>query len=460
MITSTERSARGVSRCSLARHYERALLGTFIMKDVAALSLCLAASPAFAEAVTYQGTIGDIPIVVEFSEPPHAGNADIFGRYFYVDKGVDIPLHAAPAARSRFGLVEEVPCSEEKNNCPNAQDETPSNPPLGAKWQLEVEDGGETLTGEFSTGGRNRPVTLTHVGTRDFDPAGGMMTLTDFASGLFWQGTVLTHETSPYDYLKVTSVKLGQGDPIEMTGGTFRYVTDPRTKFQFPRILKLEEGDAAMANQHLEQRHWTMSLDALWCVAQQYQGFGWNGYNYDAGTLGYWDEEQVEVHYLSPTTMTWTEGGSLSCGGAHPYHHYEFHNLDVATATPLDLSRIFKGWVARNYDGEIVDIDEARANPADYQWGPDDELLAFVNANRPSNGELGFNDEMADCPIDEMIPQYMAIGFKGDDVVLFSMDGVPHVAFGCASDLYEAPITELRDLLTDEAADYFPPLAE
>lgn len=430
------------------------------MKYPAALALCLAASPAFAEAVTYQGTIGDLPIVVEFSEPPHAGNADIFGRYFYVDKGVDIPLHAAPAARSRFGLVEEVPCSEEKDNCASADEDPPRDAPLGVKWQLEVEDDGETLTGEFLAGGRNRDVTLARVGTRDFDPTGGLMTLTDFASGLFWQGTVLTPETSPYDYLKATSVKLQQGDPVEMTGGTIRYVTDPRTQFQFPRIVSLDDGDPAAMNQRLEQRHWTMNLDALWCVAQQYQGFGWNGYNYEAGTLGHWDEEQVEVHYLSPSLMNWTEGGSLSCGGAHPYNHYEFYNYDVKTGMPLDISRILKGWVAKDYNGETVDLEIARANPGDYQWGPDDELLAFVNVHRPPNEDLGYNDEMADCPIDEMIPQYMAIGFKGDDVVLFSMDGIPHVAFGCASDLYEAPITELRDLLTPEAADYFPALAE
>ncbi|HZY67722.1 MAG TPA: hypothetical protein VFE52_04000, partial [Devosia sp.] len=94
------------------------------MKYVAALLLSLAASTAFAEAVTYEGTIGHIPIVVELSAPPHASGGEIFGRYFYAGQGVDIPLHAAPATRSRFGLVEEVPCDREENNCPHALDET------------------------------------------------------------------------------------------------------------------------------------------------------------------------------------------------------------------------------------------------------------------------------------------------------------------------------------------------
>lgn len=431
-----------------------------MLKYLPALMLA-AASPAFADAVTYQGTVGDQPIFVELSEPPHAGNADIFGRYFYIDHGVDIPLHAAPAARSRLGLVEELACSEEKNNCPHAQDETPTDPPLGAKWQLDVSDDGATLEGEFSLNGRTLPVVLEQIGTRDFDSSEGLIGLASFATSLFYSGATLTLQTSPYDYAKMALYAPDSSDAIEADGGRYRYLTDVRTKFQFPRIIDLADGsDYRAANKSLEQRHWMMSLDALWCVAQQYQGFGWNGYNYSAGTLGYWDEEQVEVHYLSPTVMSWTESGSLSCGGAHPYNHHEFHNLDVGTGQPLDLSRIFKGWVARDFDGNIVDPEIARAAPADHVWGPDDEMLAFVNARRPSNEELGFTGDLGDCPIDELIPQYLAIGFKSGNTVLFSMDGMPHVASACASDLYEASITDLRELLTPEAESYFPVLAE
>jgi hypothetical protein len=427
----------------------------------ALLALCLAAVPAFAhaEAYVYEGTIGDKKIAVEFSDEPAPGNTDLFGRYFYVDQGADIPLHAIKAQRSRLGLVEEVACVEEKNNCPNAQDETPSNPPLGAKWQLEVSDDSETIDGEFTINGRNLPVHLEIYGFRDFDTTTGLQGLSAFAAGLWYDGTVLTFETSPYDYLKATSVKLTEGDPIKMTGGTFRYVTDPRTKFQFPRIVSLDGGEQTAANAYLEQRHWKMNLDALYCVSQQYQGFGWNGYNFDAGTLGWWDEETIDVAYLTPTVMSWTESGSLSCGGAHPYNHHEFFNLDVAAGTLLDESRVFRGWIAKNFDSEIVDLEEARANPSEYQWGPDEELLAFVNAHRATNEELGFTGGEDDCPIDELIPQYLAIGFTGDDVVKFSMDGMPNVVVACGSDLYEAPVANLKDLLTPEAVNYFPSLA-
>ena len=428
-----------------------------MIRTLAVAALAFAASPVLADAVTYEGTIGDLPIVMELSEDPAEATAELFGRYFYIDKGVDIPLRETSAARSKLGLIEEVPCDEKLNNCPGAQDDPPKDPPLGAKWELSVDRSGN-LKGKFTLNGRNKDVELARVGTRPYDAAEGLQGLSSFASGLFWQGTTLTAETSPYDYLKMTEIALQTSDPVELNGSRYQYVTDPRTKFQFPRVLELGGADIAPVDARLEQRHWTMSLDALWCAAQIYQGFGWNGYNFGAGGLGSWDEENVEVHYLSPTVLTWTEGGSLYCGGAHPYNHYEFTNLDVAAGEPLDLSRIFKGWVAKDYDGNLVDLDIARATPGDYQWGPDDDLLAFINEHRPTNEELGFTGDLSDCPIDELIPQYMAIAFKGDDRVLFSMDGLPHVVVACASDLYEAPITELRELLTPEAADYFPVL--
>jgi hypothetical protein len=220
------------------------------MKFAVALAAVLVATPTLvlAEASTYRGTIGDKDVVVEFSEEPAPGNTDLFGRYFYVDQGVDIPLHAIKAQRSRLGLAEELPCSEEENNCPNALDETPFNAPLGAKWELTVSDDREHLEGTFAINGRKLPIELTIYGARQFDPTGGLITLTDFASSLFYSGEVLTPETSPYDYLKVTIIDMVEGDAIEMQGGTFRFVTDPRTKFQFPRVTDLGGGDTTAIN--------------------------------------------------------------------------------------------------------------------------------------------------------------------------------------------------------------------
>ncbi|MGV3490788.1 MAG: hypothetical protein ACO1OG_05630 [Devosia sp.] len=425
----------------------------------AVLALCLLTSPALADAVTYQGTIGDLPIVLELSAEPDAGNAALFGRYFYVDKGVDIPLHATPATRSGFGLVEEVPCSEATNNCAGAQLDPPGPAPTGAKWALETSRDGRTIDGDFAFNGRNLTVKLERVGTRPFDPAGGTMALPEFANSLYWQGA-LTPETSPYDYLKVTAIGLIESDPIEMNGATFRYVTDPRTKFQYPRIVDLAGNDIAPGNAWLEQRHWTMTLDALSCVAQQYQGFGWLGYNYDAGTLGWYDEERVEVDYASPAVLSWTQSGSLSCGGAHPYNHSDIYNLDLGTGTTLDLSRIFTGWVPMDYDNKPADLETARANPREYQWLPDAQLAGFVKERRITDEELDNADAPDSCPIDELIDSNLAIGFRGDNKVVFALGGLPYVAFACTTELYEASILDLVPLLTSEAENYFPVLAD
>ncbi|MEO6012198.1 MAG: hypothetical protein ABIQ30_01250 [Devosia sp.] len=428
------------------------------MKSLAtAFTLLLVATPAFADSVTYKGTIGKLPIVLELSKEPGRGVTDIFGRYFYADKGIDIPLHME-AGRGGLNLVEELPCKEDTKNCPNAQDDTPSNPPLGAKWALEVTKRGAALEGKWTDNGRSQTVTLEKVGTRPFEPSDPASpgNLTDFAAALIYSDDVLTPETSPYDYLKVSGA-LKETDPETLSGSTFRYVSDPRTIFQFPRIVKAGDTDLTAANDYLQQRHWTFSLDALWCEAQIYQGFGWNGYNYDAGTLGWWDEETVAVSYLSPTLLSWTEAGSLSCGGAHPYNHYEFHNLDVKTGTPIDLSMIFKGWVAKDFDGKLADIVDARTHPRDFQWGPDEELAKFVKAHRQTDAELGLEPD-SECGIDELIDSNLAVGFKDGDKVLFTLGDLPNVIQACSSDLYEAPIAELKDLLASGAADYFPSL--
>ena len=127
---------------------------------------------------------------------------------------------------------------------------------------------------------------LQRIATRPFDPAEGLQGLQAFASGMFYQGTTLTAETSPYDFLKMADHVDDQVETVELTGGTIRYFVDDRTKFRFPYIVDIDGMDDVPANDFLEQRHWMMSLDALWCASQKFQGFGWNGYNYDAGSSG------------------------------------------------------------------------------------------------------------------------------------------------------------------------------
>ena len=112
------------------------------------------------------------------------------------------------------------------------------------------------------------------------------------------------------------------------------------------------------------------------------------------------------------------------------------------------------------YLADFLAIDAKAFEQRVLAGGTDEELLAFVNAHRATNEELGFTGGEDDCPIDELIPEYLAISFKGNDIVHFGMDGMPNVVVACASDLFDAPIFELGELLTTEAIDYFPALKD
>ncbi len=430
-----------------------------MFRQIFAIALCFVASPVLAEALTYKGSIGTAPVIVEFSAEPHVAKTDLFARYAYVKQGIDIPLHAQPDGR-HLNLVEEVACDRDLGNCPHADDDIPTDPPLGARWQLDIVDDGMTIEGTFALEGKTLPVRLERVRSRPFDPATGHAGLAGLGTGMSWVNLVISSRTAPYEFLKLTGLPLQRSAPVEGDGASYEYVVDLRTKFQFPRILDLSGYDIVPANSWLEQRHFMMSLDALWCAAQRYQGFGTFGYNWAAGTLGWWDEEQIEVHYLSAEVMSWTEGGSLDCGGAHPYNHYEFYNLDTVHGTPLDLSRIFRGWVPTTFSGEPVDLETARANPGDYRWGPDRELYDFVQRHRISDADLGVTGGEDDCPMDELVRTNLAIGFKPGDIVRFALDGLPHAEQACGGDLYDVPLIEIVHLLEPGAEDYFPSLAD
>lgn len=433
------------------------------LKALAAATLLVAFSaPAFADAVTYRGTIGKIDVVVELSGEVEKPDGEIYGRYFYPRKGIDIPLQPIEHSAGHLVVREEKPCTVD--TCVMDENNTVPEPPLGATWELVTKDG-ETLTGTWSEGGKPLPVELNRVGSRIVSLSDGSLTgpqaLADAAISSGWNGIPLDLANAPYDTMKFSMVPLEESAATDWSGSQFRYVTDPRTKFAYPRIVALADGgDIEPTNMYLQNRHWGMEAEALDCSAKQYAGMGWNEFIADSvGGLGDYDYETVEVAYLSPTVMSWTESGSIWCGGAHPYNHHEFFNLDVATGTPLDLSRIFRGWIAREYGGsDPVDLDTARANPTAYEWGPNDSLVEFVKAHRVKVDDEAFE---ADCGIDELITSNLKISFKDGERVLFTLGGLPNVIVACGSeDLYETDIKTMWDLLflTDEARDYFPSL--
>lgn len=428
---------------------------------VAAAAALLLVSPAFADAVSYRGTIGDREVVVEFAAPLDTPGGVPFGRYFYPEDGVDIPLLTLGADSGFVFLHQTLPCTPE---CVTNDDGTAYWPDTGGAWQLESPDGGATVTGFWGgTNDETFDVKLERVGTRPFEiaPDGTPEALARFSIDALWMGTPIAAETSPYDFIKMSEAELAVAEAtIFGDGSSFTTVIDPRTKFAYPRIAMLaDESPGGAANAYLEQRHWALNADALACVARQYPGMGWNGYIADSvGTLGGWEDETVTVQYLSPKVMSWTESGSIFCGGAHPYNHDEAFNLDIRSGTLLDLTSIFSVWIAKDYNGDPVDPDMARANPADYTWGASEELVQFVLANRLPDADAEYE---ADCGSEELIRSNLAIGFKDGERVVFRLGGLPHVISVCSGELLDVTLSDLpEEFLTPEARDYFPSLAD
>ena len=423
----------------------------------------LAPGPAFADAKIYRGTLGEEMIVVELASTP-GQPGDGAGRYFYLSKGVDIPLDPVKVAAQTLDDAEEKPCTDNTCRAPAEGEQLPP-PPIGARWHLTSNNDGSVLTGsrtDSATGG-SLPIALKLVGSRplseDFNgtPSDLEAVTDDFAAG----GAELSEASSPYDFIRYNDVTYARSAPITWNGASFEYWTDPRTTFAYPRITDLGGADNAAANHYLEQQHWMTSAAGFVCESLLYQGLGrWMVGNLSADTIRTMEDARFKVTYLSPTVMSYLATGKTFCAGAHPDNHYDYYNLDVRTGKPLDLSLVFKGWVPTTEDGSTPkDLASARAAPENYLWGPDKTLEAFVTAHTPRDAPIFGRPGDASCTSDDLFATNLDITFVNGEQVRFAVDRIPSAIAACGGDLFDIPIAELKELLTPEAANYFPSLA-
>lgn len=421
----------------------------------------LATTPAFAvDAITYKGKLGDLDIVAELAA---SGPNQLVGRYSYMAKGGDIPLDGDASAGTAITLLEEAPCTD--TTCVQNDEGDVEKPPIGGIWSVTPSADGASIKGEWTPTDKSKslPITLTEIGRRtlpedtEITPYG----LRDSVSQLFYtEGAVFAPHTAPYDFAKM-EVVMEEGATETLEGSTFRYVTDPRTKFPFPRVVALSDGASTQqANEALERRHATLSFYAFDCMSQIYAGFGANEYTIGmgAGTLGDYDSESIVLSYLSPTVMDWVESGSTYCTGAHPNNHSDTYIVDTKTGEPFALANVFKDWIATNkIDFTEGDIDQAEAHkhPQDYYWGADQKLIDYVIAHRVPDGDSDYDEQ---CGIDDLIATNLAIRFVPGDSVLFTLEGLPHVIFACSQDLLTTKLSDIPELLAPTAKDYFPSL--
>jgi len=407
---------------------------------LAAVLIGIAATPACAEAlttaeaVTYTGTVGGQAIVLELSE---AGGGPLVGRYSYQANGADIPLHGLGATDDDVVMVEEVPCTPAL--CVRPDGNLVLDPPLGGQFDLQYSADNSKLTGSWrasATIGDALPVELTRFGQRAY-------ALEDAFSyfSLIWMNynnAPITPQTSPYDYAKM-QVPVSQGSVQAWGGTTYRQVSDPRTKFLFPRVVALPGGgDTEAVNALLEQRRWATNFSGFECLSADYHSGVWMPLPFGTGgaSLGGIEGDDVSITYLSDTVMTIRQAGRSSCGGGEPYDHIDYYTYDVRGGAPLDLSQIFKDW------------DAASGNPTQplIDW--------VISAYQEFPGYDA--DRATGCVTPDYLIEGLDVSFAEDDVAVFLIVDSEDVA--CAGPVAAVPLAEIKDLLTDNAADYFPSL--
>lgn len=426
-----------------------------------AVLLCTIPAAHAVDAVTYKGTLGGLDIVLELTD---GGSGAAVGRYSYMNKGGDIPLNALDAAGGGIALSEEAPCTA--TTCIAGDDGEITDKPVGATWSLLPGADGK-LTGTWTPAGKGKTldIALSEIARRTLsdDTAATPYGLYDSVMSLSYSDVAgFTAEAAPYEFAKM-DVALTEGPVETLEGSTYRYVTDPRTKFAFPRIVALADGSSPdAANAALAQRHMQVNYGAFNCLGLVYGGFGGRGdfVGMGAGTLGDYDAEMVTMAYLSPTLVGWTEGGSTFCQGAYPNNHFDSYIVNANSGAPFALGRVFKDWTAtmnyRDYDAE-VDQDEALADPLNYGWQAGEPLVDFVRTARTPDADAEFE---AECGIDDLIGTNLGIRFAPGDQVIFSLADLPHVSFACGSDLLTVNLADIPQLLTPGAGHYFPALGK
>lgn len=436
------------------------------MRLAFAALLLLSATPAFADAVTYKGTLGDREIVVEILEP---SDGPVGGRFTYIDQGGDIPLDPAASPEGMYYFAEEGPCGE--TECvPNSEGVADMMPQV-AIWGLDIVDGGATLMGTRTSQSKKatvQQVELHEVGrraltTEEATPFG----LHDRSAILSYDQTQpLTPENAAYESVLMSLPKVEGRRETYAHDTTITYMIDPRTKFEFPRITSLDDGsDPAIMNARLEEMQNRMSLSALDCLAFVYAAWGQsNDFSWAGGHLADIDYENIQVGNLTPNLISWIEGGSTFCTGAHPDNHYDVYNYNVRTGEPLLEQDIFSAWVPREYGSmDVVAADVvAAAGPDDYfSWGPSQDLINYVQANTDKAELYGDDAELLDaCASDKALADNLTVRYLPDDQIMFVLSGFPHVIGVCNGDLFAVPALEISGFLKASAEDYFPSLAD
>ena len=426
------------------------------LPSFAAAAILLVAGPALADAVTYSGTLGKLPIIVELSSPAEEGGT-LAGRYAYMSKGADIPLASVAGPKGTLVLDEEAPCTVKLCGDPNNGDDIKT--PVGARWTLKPAADGNGITGTWKdkASGKSLPIALERQATRAVDVTNNSLLDSlspDYSIVEYGDPKVVSTDDMPYDFLKM-DWPLQKGEETRLGDIAYRMDIDTRVGLSYPVVTALGDTDVEPVNAYLAQQRLQYELASFSCLSRAYAGYSWNG-GESQGSNGFGDgDATVTVDHISPRLIGLAEAGSYWCGGAHPDNYLERRLADAETGEALLPESLMRGWVITGESGEV--IDPAKADEVDdvLTYTPGDDIVAYVREHRRK-----FDAETeSECGLDELIASNLAVYFQQDNLV-FTLKGLPYVNFACGEDLLEVPLKDARPLLTEAAARYFEALDE
>ncbi len=394
------------------------------------VSVAGAAAAVAAPVDVYRGTLGGSEVVMELGRPQADGSRQ--GRYFYRRHGVDIPLQGPLNA-----LAEAQPLT------PELTEKLGKDAPLftdasqrAVVWSLQPQ--GDGLSGEWvdHIHGKKLPLSLRRIAHYDPEriaPQGVeavTQAIVQGAGSSVSQGVAISEQTTPYDYLRVAGQPLERGREVVIAQDlAWQPVRDARTRLWYPRLTRHPDARIlARTNALLEQRHWAMSLEALGCRASLYLNLG-----PAAGSLGNYENEQIQVTYLSKALMSVVESGSTDCGGAHPNNHYDPFVLDLLRGGYMDFTRLLKG-----------------AKYGEYKLEYGDRFLRFLD--KAARRHAGDDNDCAG-----LLPQYMAPMFDKPDRMSFVISGIGHAMGVCLGSGVSVPFKDLRPYVRPGAERYLQP---
>jgi hypothetical protein len=427
------------------------LVPSLVLPSLVLLEAPAAAQSAEVEAVTYEGTIGRLPILLELAVPDPGGSGP-FGRYAYRSRGADIPLNGRAAEAGVLVLEEEAPCT--KATC-TVTEEGLASPPIAADWRLQRRGTGLSGTWTGRSGGKVLPIRLQRSAVRTVAVDAGstpqQALLPQNSPADPAMPAVLDPAALPYDFLKLDAPR-EPGEETERDGVTVRMETDPRSGVAFPTVVALGDADPGPINAYLLQQRLQAELPYLACKAENYAGFGWTEMHPgtpadpDAAAAEAEEEEaggpSISLDLVSPRLIGLSQRDSFYCGGAHPNNYTVHYLADAATGTAIVPETLLAGW---------------RADAGDGTAGPSPELVGYVTARREQ-----FDAEQEEsCGFDELIANRFYFGvYFTEAAVVFTLRELPHAIYACTNDLLTVPLSQARTLLTEQGARYFAELDE